>query len=66
MSESISVEILKALIIGAAASLTATAILGLRNWCIRYRDRRDQIPYIGDLIASQMDRILSATDLHDL
>ena len=63
MSESISVEILKGLLIGAAASLTATAILGLRSWYIRCRDRRDQIPYIRELIANQMDRILLATDL---
>ena len=63
MSESILVEILKGLLIGAGASLTATVILGLRSWLIRYRNRREQIPYIRDLLTSQMDRILSATDL---
>ena len=56
-------EILKGLVIGVGAGVTTAALLGLRSWLIRYRNRREQIPYIRDLITSQMDRILSATDL---
>ena len=56
-------EILKGLIIGVGAGVTTAALLGLQRSLIRFRDRCEQIPYIRDLIASQMDRILSATDL---
>ena len=65
MAEPVSVlqEIVKGLIVGVGASLTASAILGFRHWFIRYRDRREQIPYIRDIIASQRVKILSAIDL---
>ena len=56
-------EIVKGLIIGVGAGVTTAVILGVWRWFIRFRDRREQIPYIRDLIASQMERILSATDL---
>ena len=56
-------EIIKGLVIGVGAGVTTAAILGVYRWLIRYRDRREQIPYIRDLISNQMGRILSATDL---
>lgn len=59
-------EIIEGLIIGVGAGVTTAAILGAWRWLIRYRDRREQIPYIRDLIANQIKRILSATDLPPL
>ena len=56
-------EIAKGLVIGVGAGVTTAAILGAWSWLIRIRDRREQIPYIRDLIASQREKILSATDL---
>ena len=56
-------EIVKGLLVGVGAGVTTAAILGVWRWFIRFRDRREQIPYIRDLIASEMERILSATDL---
>ena len=56
-------EIAKGLVIGVGAGVTTAAILGAWRWFIRVRDRREQIPYIRDLIASQREKILSATDL---
>ena len=56
-------EIAKGLVIGVGAGVTTAAILGAWRWFIRVRDRREQIPYIRDLIASQRGKILSATDL---
>ena len=56
-------DIAKGLIIGVGAGLTTSAIIGARHWFIRCRDRREQIPYIRDLITNEADRILSATDL---
>lgn len=56
-------EITRGLIIGVGAGVTTAAILGLWRLVIRFIDRREQIPYIRNLIATQMERILSATDL---
>ena len=56
-------EIVKGLVIGVGAGVTTAAILGAWHWLIRFRDRREQIPYIRDLIAGQREKILSATDL---
>lgn len=59
----IFLDIAKGLIIGVGAGVTTAAILGARRWWIRRRERREQIPYIRNLIAMQAERILSATDL---
>ena len=56
-------EIWKGLFIGVGAGVTTAAILGLWRWFIRFLDRREQITYIRDLIASQMERITSAIDV---
>ena len=56
-------DIVKGLIIGVGAGVTTSAILGAWRWSIRFRDRREQIPYIRNLITTQAERILSATDL---
>ena len=56
-------DIAKGLIIGVGAGVTTAAILGVWRWFIRFRDRREQIPYFRNLITTQADRILSATDL---
>ena len=56
-------DIAKGLIIGVGAGVTTAAILGVWRWFIRFRDRRDQIPYIRDLIMMQAERILRANDL---
>ena len=57
------VDIVEGLIIGVGAGVTTAAILGIWRLFIRFRDRREQIPYIRNLITTQIDRILSATDL---
>ena len=59
----ILLDIAKGFIIGVGAGLTTAAILGLRSLFIRFLDRREQIPYIRNLITMQTERILSATDL---
>ena len=59
----ILLDIAKGFIIGVGAGLTAAAILGLWRLSIRFIDRREQIPYIRNLITMQTERILSATDL---
>ena len=57
------VDIVEGLIIGVGAGVTTAAILGIWRWFIRFRDRREQIPYIRNLITTQTDRIFSAPDL---
>ena len=47
----IVLDIAKGLIIGVGAGVTTAAILGARRWCIRRGERREQIPYIRNLIA---------------
>lgn len=59
-------QIIEGLIIGVGAGVTTAAILGVWRLLIRYRDRQEQIPYIRNLIANQMERILTATDLPSL
>ena len=59
-------DIAEGLIIGVGAGVTTAAILGIWHWAIRWLHRREQIPYIRDLITTQRDRILSATDLPPL
>ena len=51
------------LLIGVGAGVTTAAIVGAWHWFVKFRDRREQIPYIRDLITTQAERILSATDL---
>ena len=51
------------LIIGVGAGVTTTVILGVWRWRIRFKDRREQITFIRDLVTDQIERILSATDL---
>ena len=55
-------EIIEGLVIGVGAGVTTAAILGVYRWLIRYLDRRDQIPYICDLISNQMEKILSVAE----
>lgn len=59
----IFLDIAKGLIIGVGAGVTTAAILGVRRWWIRRGERYEQIPYIRNLIATQAERILSATAL---
>lgn len=56
-------EISKGLIIGVGAGVTTAAILGAWRLLIRFLDRKEQIPYIRNLIIHQTDRILQAADL---
>ena len=56
-------NIVEGLIIGVGVGVTTAVILGLWRWLMRFRDRREQIPYIRNLITTQTERILSATDL---
>ena len=60
---SIFLDVAKGLIIGVGAGVTTAAILGVWHWSIRFRNRCEQIPYIRNLITTQVERILSATDL---
>ena len=59
-------NIAEGLIIGVGAGITTAAILGMWHLLIRSLKRREQIPHIRDLIATQQERILSATDLPPL
>ncbi|MCY4513556.1 MAG: hypothetical protein OXC69_00225 [Candidatus Tectomicrobia bacterium] len=54
--------IAEGLLIGVGAGVTTAAILGMWHLLVRWVKRREQIPYIRDLIATQRERILSATD----
>lgn len=56
-------EFIKGLVIGVGAVVTTAIILGVYRWLLRCRDRREQIPYIRDLISNQMTKILSANDV---
>ena len=56
-------DIAKGLVIGVGAGVTTAAILGVWHWIVRFRDRREQIPHIRQLITTQAERIMSATDI---
>ena len=56
-------NIVEGLIIGVGAGVTTAVILGVWRWRIRFKDRREQITYIRDLVTDQIERTLSATDL---
>ena len=56
-------NITEGLIVGVGAGVTTFAILGMWHLLIRWLKRREQIPYIRDLITNQRERILSATDI---
>ena len=59
----ISQEILNGLIIGIGAGISTTVIIGIYHWFTKYRNRREQISYIRNLMSTQIKRILTATDL---
>lgn len=56
-------NIVEGLIIGVGAGVTTTVILGVWRWLMRFKDRREQITFIRDLVTDQIEHILSATDL---
>ena len=51
------------LIIGVGAGLTTAIMLGIGRLLIWCWHRREQIPYIRDLIAKQAEAMLTANDL---
>ena len=56
-------NIVEGLIIGVGAGVTTTVILGVWRWLMRFKDRREQITFIRDLVTDQMEHTLFATDL---
>ena len=56
-------NIVGGLIIGVGVGVTTAIILGTWRLLIWYLDRGEQIPYIRDLIAGQVDAILTTNDL---
>ena len=46
--------------IGVGVGVTTALILGIYRWVVRYRDRREQISYIREVIVTNLERILSA------
>ena len=46
--------------IGVGVGVTTALILGVYRWVVRYRDRREQMNYIREVVVTNLERILSA------
>lgn len=57
------IGVAEGLIIGVGSGLTTTLIVGSWRLHARSRDRRKQMGFIRNLVASKFEQILSATDL---